>query len=169
MTSADLVTERLVLRPLTAADVTAILAAPAGTSRQRHWADDYPDDGDRGIADLLHRQPEHLGPHGHRAVLERASGLVVGGIGLFWPPADGRIELGYGIVPSRQGRGYATEAVLALTAFAFTLLGVRTVYADVERLNRPSIRVLVKANFRHSDSDGELARFSRDAPTPATG
>jgi RimJ/RimL family protein N-acetyltransferase len=105
-----------------------------------------------------------LGPRGHRQIIEQGRGLVVGGIGLFWPPADGRIEIGYGLVPSRRGLGYATEATLALVGFAFTLPGVRTIYADVDRLNRPSIRVLVKADFLHGETNGDVARFHRDAP-----
>src|SRR6202021_1753542 len=41
---------------------------------------------------------------GHRQVVERASGLVVGGIGFFGPPLDAEVEIGYGIGPSREGR-----------------------------------------------------------------
>jgi RimJ/RimL family protein N-acetyltransferase len=164
MTSADLVTDRLVLRPLTADAVAEIVATEWATTRSVHWADDYPDEGDRGIAAMVHRDPGQLGPFGHRQIIERDSGLVVGGIGLFWPPAGGQVEIGYGVVPSRQGRGYATEAVLALTDFAFTLPAVRTVYADVDRANRASIRVLAKAYFLHRETNGAMARFHRDAP-----
>lgn len=165
MTSIDLVTARLILRPVTAADVADVLATSWATGRPDHWADDYPDDGDRGISELLNQHPELLGPYGHRQIIEQGSGLVVGGIGMFWPPTDGRVEIGYGVVPSRRGLGYATEATSALIDFAFTLPGVRTVYADVDPLNRPSIRVLVKADFLHTESNGDLARFHRDAPT----
>ncbi|MBL7491619.1 GNAT family N-acetyltransferase [Frankia sp. AgB1.9] len=164
MTSLDLVTARLILRPITAADVADVVATSWAAGRPDHWADDYPDDGDQGIAELLNQRPELLGPRGHRQIIEQGRGLVVGGIGLFWPPVDGRIEIGYGVVPSRRGLGYATEATLALVEFAFTLPGVRTIYADVDRLNRPSIRVLVKADFLHGETNGDLARFHRDAP-----
>jgi RimJ/RimL family protein N-acetyltransferase len=165
-TPGDLVTERLVLRPMTVGDAQAIVAAPGApaTGRPAHWPADFPDEGDRGIAALLVRDPGLVGSNGHRLVIERSGGLVVGGIGLYWPPTDGRVELGYGIVPSRQGRGYATEAALAFVEFAFTLPGVRTVWADVERDNRASIRVLVKSWFRHGETNGTVARFHRDAP-----
>jgi len=139
----DLVTDRLALRPWTGADVGAVLSGP----RADLWADDFPAEGDRVIAGLIGERPAWLGEHGHRLVVERESGLAVGSIGLFWPPAEGALEIGYGIVPSRRGRGYASEAARALAGFALTAPGVRTVTAEVEPSNPASVRVLEKAGF----------------------
>ncbi|WP_420714336.1 GNAT family N-acetyltransferase [Streptomyces sp. NRRL WC-3744] len=55
----------------------------------------------------------------HRAVAGRpvslpSSSRSVGSVGLFWPPSRGTVEIGYGVVASRRGRGYATEATRAL-------------------------------------------------------
>ncbi|MEU4765760.1 GNAT family N-acetyltransferase [Actinosynnema sp. NPDC023794] len=143
----DPTTERLVLRSWTAAEVDAVV----GGVRLPHWAEDFPADGDQVIAGLLREHPEWLSRHGHRLVVERDSGLVVGSIGLFWPPSDGVVEIGYGVVVSRRGRGYATEAARALTGFAFTAPGVRVVRAEVELSNPASVRVLEKAGFRPLD------------------
>jgi RimJ/RimL family protein N-acetyltransferase len=143
----DPTTERLVLRSWTAAEVDAVV----GGVRLSHWADDFPADGDRFIAGLLGEHPQWLDAYGHRLVVERDSGLVVGSIGLFWPPADGAVEIGYGVVASRRGRGYATEATRALTDYAFTAPGVRVVRAEVELSNPASVRVLEKAGFRLLD------------------
>ncbi|MCK2213516.1 GNAT family N-acetyltransferase [Actinomadura sp. ATCC 31491] len=157
ITDAGLTTARLLLRPWTAGEVRAVLDG----GRLPHWAADFPDDGDRVIAGLFGEHPGWFGPYGHRQVVERESGLVVGSIGLFWPPADGALELGYGIVPSRRGRGYASEAAAAVTGFALTAPGVRTVTADVELSNPASARVLEKAGFAHVRTDQErgVARY----------
>jgi RimJ/RimL family protein N-acetyltransferase len=186
MTTTNLTTERLVLRMWSEEERTAVLAVAvtadddgnadgegegerdgdgAGVTARRpaHWADDFPDEGDRIIAEGLGRFPGWMGPHGHRQIVERASGLVIGGVGLFWPPIEGEVEIGYGIVPSRQGRGYATEAAIALTDFALALPEVRTVYANVDLPNRASVRVLVKADFRHWRTEGSTASFRRGA------
>ncbi|WP_241835019.1 GNAT family N-acetyltransferase [Pseudofrankia asymbiotica] len=164
-------TERLVLRLWSVEEKAAVLAVTAAgngdgptASRPAHWADDFPDEGDQVIADGLGQYPGWMGPFGHRQVIERTSGLVIGGIGLFWPPTAGRVEIGYGIVPSCQGRGYATEAVIALTEFAFTLPSVRTVFANVERPNPASIRVLAKSGFRHHRTEGDTLHFDHDRP-----
>jgi len=156
-THPDLTTDRLVLRSWTPADVTAVLDG----ARASHWADDFPAEGDHVIAGLFAEHPAWLGPYGHRLIVERATGLVIGSIGLFWPPSDGALEIGYGIVPSRRGRGYAPEATRALTAFALGAPGVHAVHATVELSNPPSIRVLEKSGFRRHSTppDQNTARY----------
>ena len=165
---------RLIVRPVPWDAVLAI----TGGERLDDWAPDYPGDGDVVIARLLQdagrdvgreagrevgqaRAGDAIGPvavpsgaepgdeaWGHRQVIERASGLVVGGIGFFGPPLDAEVEIGYGIVPSRQGRGYATEALLAMIAMAWADARVRSVVAGTDPGNVASQRVLAKAGFR---------------------
>ncbi|MFI9076280.1 GNAT family N-acetyltransferase [Streptomyces sioyaensis] len=159
----DLRTERLLLRPWSDGDLAAVLDG----TRQPHWAADFPADGDRVIAGYTAGHPSARGACGQRQILERESGLVVGAIGLFWPPADGSVEFGYGIVPSRRGRGYASEAARALVAFAFTAPGVRTVGAKIERSNPASGRVLEKAGLERWSSDATYVRFRLTGPAPA--
>jgi [ribosomal protein S5]-alanine N-acetyltransferase len=56
-------------------------------------------------------------------------------------------EIGYGIVPSRRGRGYATEAVTTLIAAAWHQPSLWAVIADTDHDNIGSQRVLGKAGF----------------------
>lgn len=162
---ADLTTDRLVLRPWTRDEAAAVLDG----ERSAHWSDDFPTEGDRVIAGLFGERPAWLGAYGHRQIIERESGLAIGSIGLFWPPGDGALEIGYGVAASRRGRGYAPEAVRALSEFAFTATGVDVVYANVELSNPPSIRVLEKAGFRRWSTQVEerTARY-RLTRSPAT-
>ena len=188
-TRSVLVSARLILRPL---PWDAVRAITAGV-RLGDWADDYPADGDVVIAGLLqgaHEAPGGPGAGdpggaggpgagdpgagraggdsadeawGHRQVVERASGLVVGGIGFFGPPLGGEAEIGYGIVPSRQGRGYATEAVQAMLAMAWADSRVRIVVAGTHPGNAASQRVLEKAGFRQI-SAGDEFRYQLTRP-----
>ncbi|MEV1024932.1 GNAT family N-acetyltransferase [Streptomyces sp. NPDC050264] len=156
----DLITERLVLRPWTVSDADAVLADDRATD----WAGDFPAEGDRVIAGLFAEHPDWLGPYGHRLIVERASHSVVGSIGLFRPPADGALELGYGIVPSCRGRGYATEATRAMAAFALTAPDVDAVVARAELSNPSSVRVLEKAGFHHFATAENTAGFRTHPP-----
>jgi ribosomal-protein-alanine N-acetyltransferase len=160
--SADiqLITHRLVLRPWALAEATAVL----DDTRSAHWADDFPAEGDRVIAGLFDQNPAWLGAYGHRLIIERGSGLVVGSIGLFWPPSEGILEIGYGIVASRRGRGYAPEATRALAEFALTAPDVHTVSATVEQSNPSSVRVLEKAGFHRWATEEGIARFRLTSP-----
>ncbi|MET7293830.1 GNAT family N-acetyltransferase [Streptomyces griseoloalbus] len=157
---ADVVTKRLVLRSWTRSEATAVL----DDTRPPHWADDFPAEGDRVVAGLFEQYPDWLGAYGHRLVFERDSGLVVGSIGLFWPPSEGVLEIGYGIVVSRRGRGYAPEATKALADFALTLPDVHTVSADVELSNPASVRVLEKAGFRRWTTGENVVKFRISNP-----
>jgi GNAT superfamily N-acetyltransferase len=67
-------------------------------------------------------------------LLHRAAGTVIGTAG-FKGPADpqGTVEIAYGIAPSYQSQGYATEAAAALVAFAFHAPGVALVCAHAPR------------------------------------
>ena len=64
------------------------------------------------------------------------------------PDETGTVEFGYGVVPTYQLQGYATEAVAALLAWAFKHPAVRRVFADCLPENTASARVLEKLGLR---------------------
>ena len=131
----------------------AAVEAIVNGDRLPDWAEDFPAAGDRMIARMLHQaghpepEPQRPRPWGHYQVVERVSGTVVGGIGFRGPPEDGVAEIGYGIVPSRQGHGYATEAVNAVLLIAWEQPETKMVIAHTEIGNLASQRVLGKAGF----------------------
>jgi RimJ/RimL family protein N-acetyltransferase len=64
-----------------------------------------------------------------------------------------KFEIGYWCRTGFTGRGYMTEAVLGITAFAFDILGARRVDIRCDSRNRPSARVAERAGFTF---EGEL-------------
>ena len=86
--------------------------------------------------------------HGYSIQL-RDSDTAVGSAGFKGPPADGVVEIAYGLNPEYQGKGYATEAAEALTAYAFESGKVRVVRAHTLPESNASGRVLTKCGFRH--------------------
>lgn len=68
---------------------------------------------------------------------------------------DGAVEIGYGISDEYRGRGYATEAVKAVTSWALNYLGVSCVEAETEADNTASINVLQKCGFSSTGTFGE--------------
>ncbi|MFF0745093.1 GNAT family N-acetyltransferase [Streptomyces sp. NPDC004111] len=156
--SHDLTTDRLLLHSWVPGEIDAVLEG----RRLPHWAADFPAEGDKMLAGLFPKNPEWFGPYGHRQMIERESGEVVGAIGLFWPPKEGAVEFGYGVAPSRWRRGYATEAARALVAHALAAPGVHTVCAKASLDNPASIRVLEKAGlvpWPGDDLEPGLTRF----------
>src|SRR5262249_7374908 len=82
------------------------------------------------------------------ALVHVASNTVIGSASFKGPPdADGIVEVAYAVVPSQQGRGYATEATRALVTYAFRDDRVRLVRAHTLPRNDASGRVLTKCGF----------------------
>ena len=81
-------------------------------------------------------------------IVHNETGGPVGSCGFKGPPdRDGTVEIAYGIGPSHQNQGYATEAAEALVRFAFSRHDVRVVRAHTLADANASARVLVKCGF----------------------
>lgn len=80
-------------------------------------------------------------------ILSRRGRAWLGGLNLRWPHS-GVAELGFMISPIQQGKGYATEAVLAAVELAFRKMGAHRVQATCWIKNKTSARVLEKAGLR---------------------
>ena len=72
---------------------------------------------------------------------------LVGSAGFFGPPEDGSVEIGYSVLPSFQGRGFATEMLEGLVSWALSQPAVRCVVAETSSENHASLRVLSKLGF----------------------
>lgn len=64
------------------------------------------------------------------------------------PDTGGEVEIGYGLGEAFEHRGYMTEAVTALCAFAGAQPGVRAVTAETECDGYASQKVLKRCGFR---------------------
>lgn len=154
-------TERLLLRHFTESDANALLHMESEPDVLRYV-------GRKPLVDVdayrnkiqSHFLPYYDKPGGYGAwaIVEKASGEVVGGCSLRpgldsnsgpemgYGPND--VELGYGLRKSSWGSGYATEIVGALVRRAFTELGTVSLVACVTVGNVASVRVLEKAGLR---------------------
>jgi len=106
---------------------------------------------------------------GLRALDERERARLVGLVGLFPLARKGpEIELAYHIVPSRWGRGYATEAGAALLDAAWRETDLDRVVAVAFEENRASTRVMEKLGMTYqgptSYLEHELVRYSIARP-----
>ncbi|HET9059963.1 MAG TPA: GNAT family N-acetyltransferase [Acidimicrobiales bacterium] len=94
-------------------------------------------------------------PFGYYRIDSRTDGQAVGGIGFKGPPQGGAVEIGYGLVPSARGHGYAAEAVAALLTLAVQQ-GLTKVLAKTAPNNTASQVTLTRAGFRSTGSEGDL-------------
>ena len=87
--------------------------------------------------------------------IETPDGQRVGELCFKGLSANGTAEIGYGILPDFQNRGYATEAVKAVTDWALSQPNVNTITAETEADNLASQKVLLNCGFLATGEQGE--------------
>jgi [ribosomal protein S5]-alanine N-acetyltransferase len=81
-------------------------------------------------------------------IADAESGKAVGTIGLrVGQLSAGRASVGYAVSPLHRGRGVATSALKALTAFAWTIPGLHRIEVYVEPWNDASVRVAERCGY----------------------
>lgn len=174
-----LTTERLILRPVTAADTGRLLA---------HWTDP---DVRRFLFDGTVLSPEQVAGEidvSIRSFAESGYGLwivsitegadLIGTAGLRLldeppgsadgPPTAGRPavaehpEIVYSLAPGAWGQGYATEAARAVLEYALGPLGLPAVLAEVDESNTASIAIIERLGMtRYTTVPGVLGPMIR--------
>jgi ribosomal-protein-alanine N-acetyltransferase len=99
-----------------------------------------------------------------RTVFEKDSGAFVGRCGLLVWDVEGvrEFEIGYALARPHWGKGYATEAAIAVRDDAIQRLGHRRLICLIEVGNERSVRVAERLGMRYErtiDLDGRLAHL----------
>ncbi|MCX5206623.1 GNAT family N-acetyltransferase [Streptomyces sp. NBC_00237] len=161
----DLLTERLVLHPLSVAECERLVADGPRSGP----SPGYPAEGDVSAAARFLRvcaESGHPGPYVNFEIRLRADGRPLGGIGFHGAKdAQGSVTIGYGLVPSAWGNGYASEALRALLLFARDR-GASRVKGDADHDNVASQRVMRAAGMLPAGED-ERVRYFEAAWGPA--
>lgn len=147
-------TDRLVLRRFTMADVDLVLGLDSDPAVRRFVEDGEPVDRDT-VTDMIRHwlgwyQRSEI--FGFWAAVEKDSGRFLGWFHLRPAPdaAPGEPELGYRLVSSAWGRGYATEGARALIDKGFQAPLVNHIVAETLAVHMASRRVMEKAGMRHT-------------------
>lgn len=154
-------TERLTFQgvtPAAAADLSA------GGDGGFEWVEGGPFEGTRQAAGMVVKAYEggvHRPEFGLFALVRRADGLAVGGMGFHGvPDGDGAAEVGYDLAEIARGNGYATEALRTLSEWALARDDVQTLFATIDHDNAASQRVIARAGFVRATVEEE--RTARD-------
>jgi RimJ/RimL family protein N-acetyltransferase len=140
--------DRLTLQGATPAAAADLLAGGDGGF---DWLEDGPFQGTLEAAGMTLKAYEagvHRPEFGLFVLVRREDGRAIGGMGFHGPPdEEGTAEVGYDLVESARGNGYATEALRALSAWALARDDVRALFATIEPDNAPSQKVIARAGF----------------------
>jgi len=147
-------TERLILRPLTQADAAVVqflagdkaiasttlnIPHPYKQGQAMKWIKDLKGD----IAD---------GKSVVFAITENNNGNLLGTVGLLINKEHDRAEMGYWIGKDYWGKGYCTEAAVAVLEYGFEGLGLNRIFANHFKGNNASGRVMQKIGLNYEGS-----------------
>jgi [ribosomal protein S5]-alanine N-acetyltransferase len=141
---------RLVARRFAEGDFDAFVAMRADpeVARYQAWENYTAEDGAKRFAELQTRNPKEPGWF-QFALESKATGVFIGDCGLKIMESDNRLaEIGYTFIRAHWNQGYATEAIRALTAYAFAGSAIHRITASVDPENIGSCRALEKAGYR---------------------
>lgn len=145
----SLQTARLLLRPFAQSDVEAIYILQSNPRVLRYW--DSPPWSERARANAFIsacRKMEEEGSGARFAIETRENGAFVGWCSMFrWNPVYRSLGIGYCFDEPAWGNGYATEAVRAMLQWAYGVLDLNRVEAELDTRNAASARVLEKLGF----------------------
>jgi [ribosomal protein S5]-alanine N-acetyltransferase len=86
--------------------------------------------------------------YGRWSVLERSSGKMIGGCGLWWPEGYPRSELTWWIIPDARRHGFVLEASRAAIAFGYDQLGWDLVETHMNDDNLAALMLAAKLGGR---------------------
>lgn len=117
----------------------------------------------REMLDGCRRDPEHRIWYAPWKMALKNGPASIGDLCFKGPARDSAVEIGYGILPEFEGNGYMTEAVQAMTRWAFDR-SVVFVEAETEPENKASQRILEKCGFIPDGQGKEGPRFVLESP-----
>ena len=88
-------------------------------------------------------------------MIELKDGTHIGELCFKGLDSNGVVEIGYGIMEQYQEHGYATEAVKAISAWAFQEPKVTAIEAEIDNKNIASKKVLEKCGFVFTGKNGK--------------
>ncbi len=143
-------TDRLRIRPFTLDDVPAMVegCSPRAIAATA-LAIPHPYAESDGVAWVeSHAGRAERGESLELAITDHERGMLLGGCSIRIDAAHRCGEIGYVVYLPHQGRGIATEAARALTAYGFDVLDLNRIEAHCFEENAASARVLEKCGMR---------------------
>jgi len=156
---SNIVTERLILMPMTLSMIHALLHGRKevfeahGISFHKDWPRQDTLDVLEFLKDVMKNAEEASG-FDVWMVIRKDGMLVVGDAGFKGAPDEnGRIEIGFGLVEEVQKQGYGYEVAQALLDWASRQENVRVIAADSLLYNIGSMKVLTRCGMKEIRRD----------------
>ena len=154
MEQITITTERLILRPVSTADTSAIhdYASDKSITMMMYLPNENIDE-TMSFVEYAAGEWKKEEPHDREFVMVY-NGKIIGGINLESTEPSGNFEIGWTVHNKYRNQGFATEAAGALVEYAFNDLDAERVTAHCDSENKSSEAVMKKIGMKLIYSDG---------------
>ncbi len=161
-------TKRTLIREFSMEDLDALFHLYEGPHITDYMEPLYPYEEEKAYEETYIKNVYGLHDYGMWLVVDKASGEIMGRAGIETrggisgvnkdcfedDRSDGdTVELGYLIREDFQKKGYATEVCQAIVDYAFSELGKKRIYAQVDEKNEISKKLLKKLGFEYKGAE----------------
>jgi len=156
MKELEIKTKRMTLRPMSDGEIEALMERIDSDDLRAAYGE---------MLDACKRDPENRVWYAPWKMVLADSQESVGDLCFKGPVKNHSVEIGYGVLSEHEGNGYASEALQAMTQWAFSQKDVVFVEAETAPDNKASQRVLEKCGFVPDGTTGEEGpRFVLEHP-----
>lgn len=138
-------TDRLIIRPMTVLDVPSLKTWMPDRSIYTYWGK-KPSKGEMH-PELLFEKTERQTKSFHLGISEKGNNEVIGDLWVYLIENDRMAQIAIRLSKDKQGRGYGTEALSAMTRFCFENTELQRLWAQVDVRNIVSSRMLEKCGY----------------------
>ena len=148
-----IVTHRLLIRPMTNEEIRTLMLKTENEDLRQAYGE---------MLSGCEANPEQRIWYAPWRISLKKEDTYIGDIGFKGLQENHAVEIGYGILKEYEGQGFATEAVKALTEWAFANEEVYFVEAETAPENMASQKVLEKNGFSADGEGEEGLRYVRE-------
>lgn len=149
----SIMTHRLLIRPMTNEEIRALMGKTENEDLRQAYDE---------MLSGCEANPEQRIWYAPWKISLKKEDTYIGDIGFKGLQENHAVEIGYGILKEYEGQGFATEAVKALTEWAFANEEVYFVEAETAPENMASQKVLEKNGFSADGEGEEGLRYVRE-------
>lgn len=151
MESIQIITDRLLLRPIHLNDAPAVFQyrSDSTVNKYQGWIPESVSGVNDFIGNRVAPEIDMPGTWFQFVILIHDTGELIGDIGVHFSAENSfQAELGITLGEEHQGKGYATEALREIITYLFNRLGKRRITASIDPRNSPSVALFERLGFR---------------------
>ncbi len=155
MKKIEIKTKRMTLRPMSDGEIEALMERIDSDELRAAYGE---------MLEGSRRDPENRIWYAPWKMMLKGSQEYIGDLCFKGPVRNHSVEIGYGVLPEHERNGYASEALQAMTQWAFSQKDIVFVEAETDPDNKASQRVLEKCGFVPDGTGAEGPRFMLENP-----